>query len=85
MAKNANNSMWKSAAMYLEIRDKLAKSLAQRETKSIDAKANADIKFIYDTLVLRMRNESEGFKDLYDRYLSQDPIYDKNLTPKAVK
>ena len=85
MAKNANNSMWKSAALYLEVRDKLAKALAQREVKTLDAKANTDIKFIYDTIVSRMRNESEGFKDLYDRYLSQDPIYDKNLTPKVVK
>jgi hypothetical protein len=85
MSKNSNNPMWKSAALYLEIRDKIAAELSNRDVKSIDAKANADLRFIYDTIVKRMTNESQGFKDLYDRFLSQDLVYDKYLTPKAVQ
>ena len=85
MAKNANNPMWKSAALYLDVRSKIAAELAKRQVKSIDAKANADLKFLYDVIVSRMKDENSGFKDLYDRFLSQDLIYDKYLTPKAVK
>jgi hypothetical protein len=85
MDKNADNPMWKSAALYLDLRNKIAEELSNRDVKSIDAKSNADLRFIYDTIVKRMTDESQGFKDLYDRYLSQDLIYDKYLTPKAVK
>jgi hypothetical protein len=85
MSKNANNPMWKSAAMYLDVRDQIARELSKREVKSIDAKANQDLRFLYDAIVKRMTNESQGFKDLYDRFLSQDLIYDKYLTPKAAK
>jgi len=85
MNKNANNPMWNSAALYLDLRNKIAEELSKRDDKTIDAKSNADLKFIYDTIVQRMANENQGFKDLYDRYLSQDPVYDKYLTPKAVK
>ena len=85
MDKNANNPTWKSVSLYLDIRNKLAGALAQRDVKSIDAKANGDIRFLYDTIVTRMKNENQGFKDLYDRFLAQDLVYDKYLTPKAVK
>ena len=85
MDKNANNPIWKSAAMYLEIRDKIAQQLSQRNDKSLTAKSNSDLKFLYDTIVRRMSKESQGFKDLYDRFLSQDPVYDKFLTPKAAQ
>ena len=32
-----------------------------------------------------MKNENQGFKDLYERFLAQDLIYDKYLTPRTVK
>jgi hypothetical protein len=85
MAKNANNPMWKSAALYLDVRSKIAQELSKRTVKSIDAKANADLKFLYDSIVDRMKNENQGFKDLYERFLSQDLVYDKYLTPRTVK
>jgi len=85
LEKNADNPTWKSVALYLELRAKFASALAQRDVKSIDAKANSDIRFLYDTIVNRMKNENQGFKDLYERFLAQDLIYDKYLTPKVVK
>jgi hypothetical protein len=85
MAKNGNKTMWKSAAMYLEIRDKIAQQLSQRDDKSLTAKSNSDLKFLFDTIVKRMTKEDQGFKDLYDRFLSQDPVYNKYLTPKAAQ
>lgn len=86
MKNNKNNSTWKSVSAYLDIRKLIAKELLNREAKSIDAKSNADIRFIYDGLVNKLKQDDKlGFAYLYDRFLSQDLIYDKYLTPKEVK
>ena len=86
MEKNKNNTTWKSVAAYLDIRKAIAKELLLREAKSIEAKSNVDIKFIYDGMVNKLKQDDKlGFAYLYDRFLSQDLVYDKYLTPKEVE
>ena len=83
---NSNNTTWKSVATYLDIRQALAKELLNRTAKSIDAKSNVDLKYIYDGVVNKLKQDDKlGFAYLYERFLSQDLVYDKYLTPKAVK
>jgi hypothetical protein len=86
MKNNKNSPTWKSVSAYLDIRRVVAKELLSRDVKSIDAKANADIKFIYDGTVNKLKQDDKmGFAYLYDRFLSQDLVTDKYLTPKAGK
>jgi hypothetical protein len=83
---NGNNTTWKSVATYLDVRQALAKELLNRTAKSIDAKSNVDLKYIYDGVVNKLKQDDKlGFAYLYERFLSQDLVYDKYLTPKAVK
>jgi hypothetical protein len=83
---NAKNTTWKSVSVYLDLRKQVAAQLASREVKSIDAKANADMRYIYDQVVSKLKNDDKlGFAYLYDRFLSQDLVYDKYLTPKETK
>lgn len=80
---NKNSTTWKSVSAYLDIRKAIANELAKRETKSIDAKANVDLKYIYDGMVNKLKKDDKlGFAYLYDRFLSQDLVFDKYLTPK---
>ena len=82
MKENGSNPTWKSVAAYLEIRQKIAAELSVREVKSIDAKKNQDLRLIYDLVVNKLKNDDKmGFSYLYDRFLSQDLVFDKYLTP----
>ena len=84
--ENKNNPMWNSVSLYIDMRKALAAELASRPVKSIDAKANADIRIIYDGYVKKLKKDDPiGFANLYDRFLSQDLIYDKYLTPKGTE
>ena len=88
MKSASKNPTWQSVGVYLDLRKEIAKELAGRKIKTITAKANSDIKDIYDSVVSTLtdpKTGDAGFSDLYDRFLTQDLIYDKYLTPKAVK
>lgn len=76
MSQYGDNPTFKSIAVYLEIRKETEKALASRESKSIDAKANADIKFAFEAVANKLKQEDIGFGDLYDRWLSYDSVYD---------
>ena len=83
---NRNNTTWKSVSTYLDFRKAIANELAKRDVKSIEAKANADLKYYYDGMVNKLKQDDKlGFSYLYDRFLSQDLVYDKYLTPKGAK
>jgi hypothetical protein len=83
---NADNPTWKSVKAYMELRKAIAGELITREAKSITAKDNADIKGIYDLIVKKLKDDDKmGFAYVYDRFLSQDLIVDKYLTPKETK
>jgi hypothetical protein len=82
MKDNADNPTWKSVSAYSDFRRVIASQLATREAKSITAKKNADLKVLYDAVVNKLKNDDKmGFSYLYDRFLSQDLVYDKYLTP----
>ena len=86
MKDNKNNPTWKSVSAYLDIRKAIAQNLLNRDVKSINAKANVDLKYIYDGMVNKLKQDDKmGFAYLYDRFLSQDLITDKYLTPKIGK
>jgi hypothetical protein len=83
---NKSNSTWKSVSAYLDLRKAVAQELASRKVKSINAKANIDLRFIYDGTVNKLKQDDKlGFAYVYDRFLSQDLVYDKYLTPKENK
>ncbi len=78
MTKSGNGKkvVWKSVSAYLQIRKAIAEELVKRDVKSIDAKANIDLKYIYDATVNKLKNDDKlGFAYLYDRFLSQDLVY----------
>jgi hypothetical protein len=86
IAENADNPTWKSVKAYMEFRKVVAAELTSREAKSITAKANSDVKMLYDAMVAKLKNDDKlGFAYLYDRFLSQDLVVDKYLTPKESK
>jgi hypothetical protein len=86
ISENADNPTWKSVKAYMEFRKVVASELMSRETKSITAKANNDVKMLYDAMVAKLKNDDKlGFAYVYDRFLSQDLVVDKYLTPKESK
>jgi hypothetical protein len=83
---NRNNTTWKSVSTYLSLREDIASQLTSRDVRSIDAKANKDLRYIYDAVVNKLKSDDKlGFSYLYDRFLSQDLVFDKYLTPKETK
>jgi hypothetical protein len=86
LENNKNNTTWKSIDRYLEFRKIIAKELLGREARSIEAKSNADLKIIYDGVVNKLKQDDKlGFSYVYERFLSQDLVVDKQLTPKGAK
>lgn len=88
MEDHKNSSTWKSVGVYFDFRKVIAEELMKRPVHSIDAKANADLQALYNQVVKKLtKDDPLGFKPLYDRFLTQDLVADKYLTPKpkAVK
>jgi hypothetical protein len=86
MADNAKSTTWKSVGVYFDFRQAIAGELLKRKAKSIDAKANADLRIMYDAIVYKLKNDDPiGFGSLYERFLTQDLITDKYLTPQPPK
>jgi hypothetical protein len=79
MADNGDDPTWKSVALYMKIRDNIATTLSGRPSKNIDAKENADIRVLLDYYVNQLKAGDLEFANIYDRFLSQDIIYDKYL------
>jgi len=76
MSQYGDNPTFKSIAVYLEVRTATEAALASRESKNINAKTNADIKFAFESVANKLKQEDIGFGDLYDRWLSYDSVYD---------
>jgi hypothetical protein len=77
MEANGDNPTWKSVALYIQLRDQVAEQLSQRKVKSLGAKANIRIAQAFDAAVGQLKQQDIGFSDLYDRFLSNDLVYDK--------
>lgn len=86
MEDHKNSATWKSVGVYFDFRKAIADELTKRPAQSIDAKSNIDLRAIYDAMVKKLKTDDPlGFAPLYDRFLSQDLVVDRYLTPKAVK
>jgi hypothetical protein len=79
MADNADDPTWKSVAVYMKARDAIAARLRGRPSTNIDAKENIDLRIILDYYVNQLKAGDLEFANIYDRFLSQDRIYDKYL------
>jgi hypothetical protein len=79
MADNGEDPTWKSVAVYIKLRDELAATLRNRPSNNIDAQENSDIKGILDYYVNQLKTGDVEFATIYDRFLSQDKVYDKYL------
>ena len=86
MDDHSKSTTWQSVSVYLDYRQAIATELLNRPVKSIDAKKNKDLRIFYDLIVTKLKHDDPiGFGSLYDRFLTQDLIIDKYLTPKPVK
>jgi hypothetical protein len=79
MSDNGNDPTWKSLALYMKVRDSISDTLAGRTSKNINAKENADILMTLDYYVNQLKAGDIEFANIYDRFLSQDIIYDRYL------
>ena len=79
MADNGSDPTWKSVSLYLEVRDSVAARLASRPVKNIDANENRDLRLMLDYYVNQLKTGDVEFADIFERYLSQDKIYDKYI------
>jgi hypothetical protein len=79
MDDNGQDPTWKSVSVYMEVRDSIARKLAARPVSNIDAKENTDLKLMLDYYVNQLKTGDVEFADIYERFLSQDKIYDKYL------
>jgi hypothetical protein len=79
MDDNGQDPTWKSVSVYMEVRDSIARKLAARPVSNIDAKENVDLKLMLDYYVNQLKTGDVEFADIYERFLSQDKIYDKYL------
>ena len=79
MSDNADDPTWKSVALYMKVRDSISNSLRGRPSNNIDAKENADLRMVLDYYVNQLKSGDLEFANIYDRFLSQDRVYDKYL------
>jgi hypothetical protein len=79
MSDNGSDPTWKSMSLYLEVRDSIAARLRSRPVKNIDAKENTDLRLMFDYYVNQLKTGDVEFADIFERYLSQDKIYDKYI------
>lgn len=79
MQDNADDPTWKSVALYMKVRDSIASTLRGRPSTNIDAKENADLRMVLDFYVNQLKAGDIEFSNIYERFLSQDRIYDKYL------
>ena len=79
MSDNGNDPTWKSLALYMKIRDSISNTLSGRSSKNINAKENIDILMTLDYYVNQLKAGDIEFANIYDRFLSQDIIYDRYL------
>ena len=80
MADHGDNPTWKAMATYLEVREAVGQELAARKasgrSSTLTAKDNADLSDAMTQLTNQLKAQDIVFGDIYNRYLSRDPIYD---------
>jgi hypothetical protein len=79
MADKADDPTWKSIGIYVKVREDMAKMLRGRPSSSIDAEENLDLRMIMDYYISQLKAGDLDFAQIYDRFLSQDSVYDSNV------
>jgi hypothetical protein len=79
MKDNGDDPTWKSVTLYMKIRDSVSAALSGRASGNIDAKQNQDLRLVLDYYVNQLKAGDLDFANIYDRFLSQDRVYDKYL------
>lgn len=59
---------------YLGARDVMIGMLQAREQKSLTAQANQDLRIMWETYVMSIKERNLAFSDLYNRWLVNDPL-----------
>jgi hypothetical protein len=59
---------------YLGLRDAVTAILLTRKAKTLSASSNQDLKVMFDATVQAMKDKSLAFSNLYNRWLSNDPV-----------
>jgi hypothetical protein len=79
MAENSSDPTWKSIGIYIKVREDMGKMLSGRPSTSIDAEDNKDLRMIMDYYISQLKAGDLDFAQIYDRFLSQDNMYDSNV------
>jgi hypothetical protein len=78
MAQNGDRAVVKAMATYLDMRDKLAVVLKQRDalggSAMLSAKSNADIVYVFDQIKQQLIAESPEFEQFLNRYFINDTV-----------
>lgn len=78
MADNGDRAVVKNIALYLEARDAIAGLLEQRDaaggSRSLTAKANADVAQALDTYTTQLMKDSPEFEQFINRYFANDSV-----------
>jgi hypothetical protein len=69
-----NRPDMKTMASYLQARDIIRKELSTRESKSINAESNSDLKVAWDTVVGLLIDQDVTFNRIYTRILENDDL-----------
>jgi len=85
MNDHGNDPTWKSISAFMNVRNEVAAALMNQENKDINSPSNVVVRFYYDQKVSQLKNDDIGFSDIYDRYFSNDPVYDKVFTPRMLR
>jgi hypothetical protein len=81
MADHGDNPTWKAMAVYLEVRSAVGQELLNRGglkkgSSTLTSKSNDDLEDAMTQLTNQLKAQDIVFGDIYNRYLSRDPIYD---------
>ena len=78
MADNGDRAVVKNIALYLEARDAIAGLLDQRDaaggSRSLTAKANADVAQAMDMYTTQLMKDSPEFEQFINRYFANDSV-----------
>jgi hypothetical protein len=78
MADNGDRTVVKNIALYLEARDAIAGLLEQRDaaggSRSLTAKANADVAQAMDMYTTQLMKDSPEFEQFINRYFANDSV-----------
>lgn len=75
-----NRPGWDQVRTYLQLRQMMSARLAIRDarggSRNLEAKANADLKRVWDTSILSLKAASIDFDEIHSRWLSHDRLLD---------